>query len=102
MTPADRAAAILAELEATPEVAVLVAEGIGNFKIARGWNGTTDDAVWVRRTLSGDLIAEARWMVGWPRQWYVLRPSVGGPCASVEDGVAQADAVLRERGWRLM
>ena len=97
---AARAAVILAELEATPEVAVLVAEGIGELKIARGWARSGHGAD--RRPLlncSEDIAAVRPGFSFW---CVSTTPTARGPCTSTEDGMTQADAVLRERGWRLM
>ena len=109
MTPADRAAAILVELEESPEVAVLVAADIGNLRIAREWTrqdgsaATFGDIYAVRRRIVGDRSGFA-WVEGGTRWAWGIddRPSVNGPCSSMEDGMAQADALLRSRGWRLM
>lgn len=98
-----RAAAILAELDADPELAAQVAADIRNLTIARGW--TMGGYALVRPGLVARPIPVAsierhstdRWL--WAiHEW----PVATGSAATEAEAKAAADAELLRRGWRLL
>lgn len=103
MTPADRAAAILAELAESPEVAALVAADIGNLDIAREWEPFGRG--WARWGIVRGVLPVAEVMPSRGPEWTWCvedRPRLGGICGGASEGSRLADEELRRRGWKLL